>query len=51
MTAHTRAPAEGQWDEGGQTVRDDVTVYEVMVDELDRDWWAGYREEVRQLLD
>lgn len=50
VTAHTRAPARGQWkdDEDGKTVRDDVVVYEVMVAELDRAWWAKSREQLRE---
>ncbi|WP_245557951.1 hypothetical protein [Deinococcus apachensis] len=48
LTAHVRAPAAGLWKDGDQTVRDDVVVYEVMVEELDRDWWAGYRETLRR---
>jgi hypothetical protein len=44
ITAFLRAPATGLWrPQPGQTTRDDVVVYEVMVDELDRPWWAGYR--------
>jgi hypothetical protein len=44
VTAHTRAPAEGLWrDEADRTTRDDVVIYEVVVDEVDRDWWSEYR--------
>lgn len=43
LTAYTRAPAAGLWKEGGDTQRDDIVVYEVMVDALDRDWWSAYR--------
>ncbi|EYB68213.1 hypothetical protein DEIPH_ctg025orf0051 [Deinococcus phoenicis] len=41
LTAYTRAPAAGLWQDERQTVRDDVVVYEVMVEELDRECWAG----------
>ena len=45
LTAYTRAPAEGLWHspEGG-TAEDQVVVYEVMAEELDRAWWAEYRQ-------
>ena len=44
LTAYTRAPAEGLWTNAGdQSARDDIVVYEVMVDELDAAWWSGYR--------
>ena len=45
LTAHTRAPAEGLWRDGpAATVRDDIVIYEVMTDALDRVWWQAYRE-------
>lgn len=47
LTAYVRAPATGLWKEGDRTVRDDVVVYEVMIEELDRSWWREYRESLR----
>jgi hypothetical protein len=45
LTAYSRAPASGLWAENGEKVEhDDLVVYEVMVQRLDRDWWAAYRE-------
>jgi hypothetical protein len=47
VTAYTRAPATGLWETAeGQTVRDQVVVYEVMAEELDHAWWVGLREEL-----
>ncbi len=43
LTAFTRAPAEGFWEDGEGTARDDVVVLEVMADDLDTAWWASYR--------
>jgi hypothetical protein len=44
LTAYTRAPAEGLWREGpAATIRDDIVIYEVMTEELDRPWWQAYR--------
>jgi len=49
MTAYARAPAKGEWKPApGETVRDDIVVYEVMVAELDRAWWSGYRGELER---
>lgn len=49
LTAYARAPAAGLWEESpGRTTRDDIVVYEVMVDELDPDWWAAYRRELER---
>lgn len=47
LTAYVRAPAAGVWKDGSETVRDDVFVCEVMVQELDRAWWRSYRESLR----
>ena len=45
LTAYTRAPATGIWEEQpGHTVRDQVVVYEVMTDDLDATWWAALRQ-------
>jgi hypothetical protein len=47
VTAYTRAPAEGSWeDDQGRVHHDDVAVVEVMVESLDRAWWSRYREEL-----
>jgi hypothetical protein len=49
LTAYSRAPAKGLWrDDERQVERDDIVVYEVMVPQLDRGWWAGYREALTQ---
>jgi hypothetical protein len=47
VTAYTRAPATGLWETAsGEKVRDQVVVYEVMVDALERAWWAELRAEL-----
>ena len=47
VTAYTRAPAEGTWeDPEGDIHRDDVVVVETMADQLDRQWWANYAREL-----
>ena len=50
MTAYARVPAEGHWQSDHTVVRDELVVYEVMVDTLDRSWWAQYRASLEQLL-
>jgi hypothetical protein len=49
VTAYQRSPAEGAWvANDGEVNRDQVISFEVMVKELDRAWWAGYRQELEQ---
>jgi hypothetical protein len=49
LTAYVRAPAKGLWEERpGEMRRDEIVVYEVMVESLDRDWWRGYRRELER---
>ena len=44
VTAYLRAPAEGAWkDAAGAVSRDQVVIYEVMVEALDRPWWRAYK--------
>lgn len=49
LTAYTRAPAQGVWSESdGTAKRDDIIVYEVMTEVLDRDWWRSFRERLER---
>lgn len=50
LTAFTRAPAEGVWKEheAAHPTHDEIVVFEVMVDELDRAWWATYRKDLER---
>lgn len=50
LTAYSRAPAKGLWEDGGSVERDDIVVYEVMSERLDRAWWARYRQELAARL-
>jgi hypothetical protein len=43
VTAFTRAPAGGESRSGPKKVHDDIVVYEVMTDEVDRQWWQHYQ--------
>jgi hypothetical protein len=52
LTAYTRAPATGIWEEQpGRTVRDQVIVYEVMTEDLDASWWAALRQRLEAQFD
>lgn len=49
LTAFSRAPAEGLWaDEGGGVDRDQIVIFEVVADELDRHWWTDFRQRLEQ---
>jgi hypothetical protein len=52
VTAYLRSPAEGSWVEGsGAVEKDEVVMFEVMIDHLDRDWWSRYRGTLAQRFD
>src|SRR3982751_988340 len=52
LTAYTRAPAEGLWEAGDDELAvDDIVVYEVMVEQLDREWWRTYRASLEDAFD
>ncbi len=52
VTAYTQAPAEGVWsDEDQKEIKDRIIVYEVMVAEIDRDYWASFRQHLEQQFD
>ena len=44
LTAFTRAPAQGLWQDEGETKHDEIVVFEVMVEQLDAAWWREYRK-------
>ncbi len=44
VTAYARSPAKGLWDDGAAVQQDEVILYEVMAETLDRPWWARYRQ-------
>jgi len=49
ITAFRRSPAEGVWREGqGDVSRDEVVIFEVMTEQLNREWWSGYRKELEK---
>jgi hypothetical protein len=48
VTAFLQAPAQGAWKEEGETTRDEVVLYEVMAEELERGWWKNYREQLER---
>lgn len=49
VTAYRRSPAEGLWKEdGGGVARDDVVIYEVLAEELNRAEWKRYGQELAQ---
>lgn len=49
VTAFTRTPATGLWEDGsGDVQRDEMVLFEVMVGRLDHAWWRRYRETLAQ---
>src|SRR4051812_30716361 len=49
VTAYVRSPAAGIWKkDDGSIDRDEMVMIEVMVNALDREWWAGYRRSLEQ---
>jgi len=49
VTAFTRTPATGLWeDDGGEVRRDEVVLFEVMAEQVDHGWWRNYRGKLEQ---
>jgi hypothetical protein len=45
VTAFLRSPAEGAWKpSSGRVVKDEVAIFEVMVSDVDTNWWHNYRK-------
>ena len=48
VTAFVRAPAVGLWKESADDInRDEVVMFEVLAEQLDRDWWSLYRKQLQ----
>jgi hypothetical protein len=43
VTIYMRAPASGIWKEDGEEVRDEIIIFEVMAEDLEREFWRLYR--------
>jgi hypothetical protein len=49
VTAYHRSPASGLWKRpDGGVDGDEVVMVEVEVEELDREWWARFREQLER---
>ena len=50
VTAYTRSPAQGLWQDGDRQEEDVITIVEVMTDKLEKAWWADFRERRERLM-
>jgi hypothetical protein len=48
LTVYSQAPAEGLWESGDDLVRDEMVLFEIMVDAIEPDWWRHYRRELER---
>lgn len=45
VTVYSRASAEGLWEsEGGVVEQDEMVLFEVMAEKLQKRWWRNYRQ-------
>jgi hypothetical protein len=48
VTAFVRSPAVGLWKQNSDDInRDEVVMFEVLTEQLDKAWWAGYRKQLQ----
>ena len=49
VTAFVRSPAVGLWKENSHDInREEIVMFEVLADQLDKEWWASYRKELEE---
>ena len=50
VTAFVQSPAMGLWKdaERGTTTEDEMILFEVMAENLDRNWWSAYRADLER---
>ncbi|CAD7043997.1 hypothetical protein RHAB21_03386 [Pseudorhizobium halotolerans] len=51
ITFHRSAPAEGLWLSDDGVEKDAIVTAEVMVDEIDREWWTSFRVDLERRFD
>jgi hypothetical protein len=51
VTAFVNAPARGLWQTDAGTEEDRIATVEVMVEEFEEAWWAGYRKTLEERFD
>ncbi|MDR3490293.1 MAG: hypothetical protein P4M05_36160 [Bradyrhizobium sp.] len=51
ITAFLKSPADGAWQASSRAiVHDRVAVFEIMVDNVDVEWWRAYRQKLEAEL-
>jgi hypothetical protein len=51
VTAYPRAPASGVWkQDDDETKRDELIVYEIMAQKIDKVWWKSFREKLERIF-
>lgn len=49
LTAHSLMPLSGLWTTPeDEILHDDVIVYEVIAERVERSWWSGYRKKLEE---
>jgi hypothetical protein len=48
VTAFVRSPAVGLWKDVNDVRRDDMVMFEVMSNQLDKEWWSNYRTQLQK---
>lgn len=43
VTAYPHSPALGLWEDAGEVQRDELVLFEVLVETFDPGWWSEYR--------
>ena len=51
ITFYRNTPAEGLWkDETGKTNYDELIIAEVMIEDLDKEWWKQFKQNLQQIF-
>jgi hypothetical protein len=52
VTAHLQSPASGAWKpEAADVIHDRVVIFEVMIEDVDTEWWRQYRHRLEAELE
>ncbi len=50
VTTFSQAPAEGIWEDGASVLKEQIILYEIMIEDFDRIWWMAFTKRLKATL-
>lgn len=50
VTAFSQSPAEGLWNDGTDVQKDQIILYEIMTEDINKEWWESFVRDLEHNL-